>query len=120
MSSQKTKPDIYQRTMIDILTPELKSTVKDHCVLHQFKMTGCTREDNFAGQGVIPPCEMKRNSVFKTSTELGTYNHHQNIVKWKGEYWCSWDNCMVNEEWPGQRTFISHSKDPFLLYGDIW
>lgn len=105
------KPDIYERKMVDVLTPELKRMVKDYFLMHQFKMTGCTREDGFAGQGAIPSYEMKRNSVFKTSTELGTYNHHPNIVKWKDAYWFAWDNCMVNEEWPGQRTFISHSKD---------
>ena len=105
------KPDMYERKMIDVLTPGLKRMVRDYFLMHQFKMTGCTREDGFAGQGVIPACKMERYSVFKTSTELGTYNHHQNIVKWNGEYWCGWDNCMVNEEWPGQRTFIAHSKD---------
>ena len=104
-------PDIYERKMIDVLTPGLKQMVKDYFVMHQFKMAGCTRGDGFAGEGEIPAYEMRRNSVFKTSTELGTYNHHQSIVKWKEEYWCGWDNCMVNEEWPGQRTFISHSKD---------
>lgn len=105
------RPDIYQRTMIDVLTPELKQTIHDHFVLHQFSMTGCTREDGFAGQGVIPRHEMTRHSVFKTATDLGTYNHHPNIVQWRGEYWFAWDNCMVNEEWPGQRTFIAHSPD---------
>jgi hypothetical protein len=74
-------------------------------------MTGCTREDGFAGQGVVPLYEMERHDVFRTSTELGTYNHHSSIVKWNGEYWFAWDNCMVNEDWPGQRTFISHSPD---------
>ena len=105
------KPDIYERKMVDVLAPELKRMVKDYFTMHQFVMTGCTREDGFAGQGVIPVFEMDRHSVFRTSTELGTYNHHPNIVKWQGEYWFAWDNCMVNEEWPGQRTFISRSKD---------
>ena len=105
------KPDIYQRNIIDVLDPHLKRLVKDYFLMRQFKMTGCTREDNFAGQGVIPVHKMDRHSIFKTTTELGTYNHHQNIVKWNDQYWCAWDNCMVNEEWPGQRTFISHSKD---------
>ncbi len=105
------RPDIYQRTTVDVLSPELKKLVKDYYTMHQFVMTGCTREDGFEGQGIVPVHEMQRHSVFKTTTQLGTYNHHQNIVKWKGAYWCSWDNCMVNEEWPGQRTFIAHSED---------
>jgi hypothetical protein len=105
------KPDIYKRKMIDVLTPELKEMINSNFLIHQFRTVGCTREDNFAGEGVIPACEIQRNSIFKTSTELGTYNHHQNIVKWNGKYWCGWDNCMVNEEWPGQRTFIAHSED---------
>ena len=105
------KPDIYQRKLVDVLTPELKRMVKESFLIHQFKMTGCTREDDFADQSVIPVCEMQRNSVFKTTTELGTYNHHSSLVKWKGEFWCGWDNCMVNEDWPGQRTFIARSED---------
>lgn len=104
-------PDIYERKMVDVLTPDMKQRVHNHYLLGQFIMTGCTREDNFASSNVIDVHEMQRNSVFKTSTELGTYNHHPNIVKWNGEYWFGWDNCMVNEEWPGQRTFIAHSKD---------
>jgi hypothetical protein len=123
MSSNRIVPDVYERKMIDVLTPALKCMVNDYFLMHQFKLIGCTREDGFAGQGVIPICEMQRHSVFKTSTELGTYNHHQNVVKWKDEYWCGWDNSMVNEEWPGQRTFISHSKDgiewsPRILVAD--
>ncbi|MDP8285647.1 MAG: exo-alpha-sialidase [Candidatus Electryonea clarkiae] len=105
------KPDVYERKMIDVLDPELKKTVKSYYIMEAFKLCGCTREDGFKGQGVIPLAPMKRVSVFKTSKELGTYNHHPNIAKWNGEYWFAWDNCMVNQEWPGQRTFISHSKD---------
>ena len=105
------KPDIYQRAMVDVLTSELKRLVKDHFTMHQFTICGCTREDGFVGQGVVPLYDMERHDVFRTRTELGTYNHHPNLVKWKDEYWFAWDNCMVNEEWPGQRTFISHSAD---------
>jgi hypothetical protein len=117
------KPDIYERKMVDVLAPELKRRVKDYFTMHQFAMTGCTREDGFAGQGVIPLREMERYAVFTTSAELGTYNHHPNIVKWRGRYWLAWDNCMVNEEWPGQRTFIAHSEDgrqwsPRILVAD--
>jgi len=104
-------PDIYQRTMADVLTPEMKQLVTEHYVMHQFVGAGCTSEDSWPGQGVFPLVEMEQHTVFRTSTELGTYNHHPNLVKWQGEYWFAWDNCMVNEEWPGQRTFISHSPD---------
>ncbi|MFH0963724.1 MAG: hypothetical protein V2A58_06895, partial [Planctomycetota bacterium] len=72
-------PDVYSRAMIDVLTPEMKRLVKDYFTLFQFKMTGCTREDNFAGQGVVPDYPMKRYSVFKTTKQLGTYNHHSNL-----------------------------------------
>ena len=105
------QPDIYKRKMIDVLTADLKERVTMHFLLDSFVMTGCTREDGFAGQGVIPDFEMERHAVFTTSEELGTYNHHPNIVRWQDEYWFAFDNCMVNEEWPGQRTFIAHSKD---------
>lgn len=106
-----TKPDIYQRTMIDVLSPELKRLVQQHFTLHQFAITGCTRQDGFVGQGVMPLCAMERHNAFKTTIELGAYNHHPNIVKWQGKYWLAWDNGLVNEEWPGQKTFIAHSGD---------
>lgn len=105
------KPDIYERKAADVLTPRLKRLVRDHFTMHQFAMTGCTREDGFAGRGAIPLYEMERHSVFTTSEDLGTYNHHPNLMKWKNEYWLGWDNCETNEEWPGQRTLLSHSKD---------
>jgi len=105
------KPDIYQRTMIDVLTPELKRLVQESFVMHQYVLAGCTSECEYPDMGIAPLHAMERHSVFRTATELGTYNHHPNIVKWKGEYWFAWDNCMVNEEWPGQRTFIAHSPD---------
>ena len=111
MSATKITPDIYDRKMIDVLTTELKGMLHSHFLLHQLAITGCTSEDAFGGGGVVPAYEMKRSSVFKTTTELGTYNHHSSLVKWNGEFWCGWDNCMVNEEWPGQRTFIAHSED---------
>ncbi len=105
------RPDIYNRMMIDVLSAEVKAMVKNHYTIDAFKVCGCTREGGFAGDQAIPDYEMERHSVFKTSTELGTYNHHSNLVKWKGKYWFAWDNCMVNEEWPGQRTLIAHSDD---------
>ncbi|KKK60609.1 hypothetical protein LCGC14_3022640 [marine sediment metagenome] len=66
------KPDVYDRKMVDVLSPNIKEMIENHYTVEAFKMTGCTREDNFAGQGVIPACEMARNSVFKSSTELDT------------------------------------------------
>jgi len=104
-------PDIYHRATIDVLSPELKGLIKQYYTLEQFKMTGCTREDGFAGQGVIPDCPMERHPVFTTSTELGTYNHHSALTKWRGKYWYGWMNCMLNECWPGQRVFVAHSDD---------
>jgi len=104
-------PDIYERKMIDVLTPELKGLVRGHYTVHQFAEVGVTWEGGSCEERIFPLHEMERHSVFKTSTDLGTYNHHMALVKWRGEYWFAWDNCMVNEEWPGQRTFISHSSD---------
>ena len=105
------KPDVWDLPMIDVLTDDLRGLFSQHYVLAALAQSGCTREDNFAGQGVIPMCDMQRHSVFKSSPELGTYNHHQCIVKWKDEYWCGWDNGFIDEDAPGQRTFLSRSKD---------
>ena len=33
-------PDIYQRAMVDVLTPELESLIKHYFIMHQFVMTG--------------------------------------------------------------------------------
>jgi len=55
--------------------------------------------------------DMERVSVFKTSVEKGTYNHHSCLTKWRGKYWFAWDNCLVNEEWPGQKTMLAWSDD---------
>jgi len=105
------KPDLWDLPMIDVLNKELKGLLDQHYVLAALAQSGCTREDNFAGQGIIPQYDMPRNSVFKSSPELGTYNHHQCVVKWKDEYWCGWDNGIIDEDAPGQRTFVSRSRD---------
>lgn len=105
------KPDIYERKMVDVLSPNIKEMIQNHYTLESFKMTGCTREDNFTDHAAIADYQMQRYSVFKTSTQLGTYNHHASLVRWKDRYWLGWSNCMVNEEWPGQSSFIAHSDD---------
>jgi len=33
------KPDVYERKMVEVLTPELKRLVKDYFTRHQFVMT---------------------------------------------------------------------------------
>lgn len=104
-------PDIYTRKVIDVLDPELETKLRQYYILRAFEQCGCTRGDGFEGQGVIPIADMERVSVFKTSVEKGTYNHHSCLTKWKGRYWFAWDNCHVNEEWPGQKTMLAWSDD---------
>ena len=104
-----TLPDIYQRTLIDVLTPSLKRQVTEYALMQLFRLHGCTREDDFAGEGKLPLAPMERISVFKTDEDQGTYNHHANLIKWKQGYWFAWDNCRQHEEYPGQRTLISSS-----------
>jgi hypothetical protein len=36
-------PDIYSRRMIDVLTPELESTIRMHYTLQAFEVAGYTR-----------------------------------------------------------------------------
>jgi hypothetical protein len=108
------QPDIYSRTMIDVLTPNVKSAVLKQFIADTFTGAGCTHEDGYENE-YLEHYPMERYSVFKTSTELGTYNHHQLITKWKGKYWCVWDNCLVHEEMPGQSTYIAWSDD-----GEVW
>lgn len=104
------KPDTYQRMMIDVLTPNVKAAFQKQFIGDTFVLAGCTHEHGYENE-FMEHYPMERYSIFKTATELGTYNHHQFIVKWKGKYWCAWDNCMVNEDVPGQRTFIAYSDD---------
>ena len=104
------KPDIYQRTMIDVLSPNVKSAVLKQYIGDTFSLVGCTHEAGYENE-FLDHYPMERHSVFKTAKELGTYNHHQLITKWKGKYWCAWDNCMTHEEMPGQSTYIAYSDD---------
>ena len=105
------RPDVYQRTLIDVLSPEFKKQLKEHHRLKAFEICGCTRSDGFEGQGVIPLADMERVSVFRTDEQKGTYNHHSCLTKWQGKYRFAWDNCLVHEEYPGQTTLISSSDD---------
>lgn len=105
------KPDIYERKMIDVLTPELKKLVKEYATIQAFNIFGCTRTNGFKDVKNIPLASMERISVFKTDKGKGTYNHHTCLTKWKGKYWLAWDNCLVHEEYPGQKTLIIYSVD---------
>jgi hypothetical protein len=60
---------------------------------------------------VSPLADTERVSVFRTDERKGTYNHHSCLTKWNGRYWFAWDNCLVNEDYPGQRTLIACAGD---------
>jgi len=104
-------PDIYERKMIDVLAPELKRQVSEYAMIQAFNLFGCTRADGFEGMGKMPAASMQRVSVFKADERKGTYNHHTCLVKWNGRYWLAWDNSLVHEEYPGQKTLIASSAD---------
>jgi hypothetical protein len=111
MSKKSQGPDIYDRKMIDVLTPSLTDTVQLHYTVEQLKRVGTTREDDFAGEGSIPNMEIKRYIVSAASVENGSYNCHPTMTKWKGKYWYGWMSHPTDEERPGQSIYVSSSDD---------
>lgn len=45
-----TKPDIFQRTMIDVLTPNVKSAVLKQYIADTFSKAGCTHEHGYENE----------------------------------------------------------------------
>jgi len=105
-------PDLYQPTMADVLSPELKKATRDYFWMEQLRLAGCTHE-KFGDKGSIPSVPMERRSVFRTTKEMGTYNHHACIVKWRGRFWYGWSNGIEHELRPGQRCTIASSDDAY-------
>ena len=105
------KPDIYERRMVDVLTSGLKEIVRNQVTFEAFTIVGCVREDGFADAPMPSDYEMARHIVSRATKEDGSYNTHSTLAKWRGKYWYGWMNGMFDEEAPGQRCFVAHSDD---------
>lgn len=83
-------------------------------VFYQFE---CTMKDDFHGpKGASPaliPCPpgARRGVVYFGSEENGSYNHHNQINKFKGRYYYAWSNGFCNEEDAGQRVLVASSEN---------
>jgi hypothetical protein len=81
------------------------------------------KDDDHGPKGVNPPIipyvESRRAAVYYGSRKNGSYNHHNQIAKFKGEYYYSWSNGLRNEEDAGQQVLMAKSPDG-LHWSDPW
>ena len=60
---------------------------------------------------IIPYIDSRRSVVYYGNIKNGSYNHHSQIAYFKGKYYLSWSNGVINEEDSGQRVLIASSAD---------
>lgn len=81
------------------------------------------KDDDHGPKGVNPPLipyvKSRRSVVYIGSRINGSYNHHNQIAKFKGEYYYSWSNGLRNEEDAGQQVLMANSPDG-VRWSDPW
>lgn len=83
-------------------------------VFAQFEclMTDSDHGTKGAEPAIIAPVPGARRSVvYYGNAENGSYNHHNQIAKFRGEYYFAWSNGFRNEEDAGQKVLIASSPD---------
>ena len=108
------------RNEYKMLGTEAAKKLKEYQWRRNFQKAECLVGNNDHGpKGVYPPIipyiKSKRSIIYYGNIENGSYNHHSQIAKFKGKYYLSWSNGLVNEEDAGQRVLISCSEN-----GEIW
>ena len=87
-------PDLFEMTMVDCLTPDLKRLTREHFWMASFREYGCTMA-GFEDKGIIPDLPMERHPVFRTSEALGTLKNDG----------YQYPSCLVD----GERLLIGYS-----------
>jgi len=109
------QPNIVDDKKISVLSPALRRLSLYMYYDAAFTAYGCImdteNEDNFNSSTHAPLAPMERSQVFYCTPEMGTYNHHSQLTKWRGRYYFAWSIGKVNEDHPGQSILLSSSTD---------
>jgi hypothetical protein len=104
-----------------LLSPRVAGMLTEYHWRRVFNQFECLMSDSDHGtKGAEPPLipyisGSRRSIVYYGNGENGSYNHHNQIAKFKGLYRFAWSNGFRNEEDAGQRVLIASSPD-----GRVW
>ncbi|MEN0069495.1 MAG: exo-alpha-sialidase [Propionicimonas sp.] len=104
-----------------LLAPEIAGRLSEYHWRRVFQQFECLMTDSDHGtKGAEPPIipavpGARRSIVYYGNAENGSYNHHNQIAKFQGQYRFAWSNGFRNEEDAGQRVLIASSPD-----GRVW
>lgn len=115
MSAEQLK--VVQHGTVSMLAPQVKEALNEYHWRRVFNMFECLMTDSDHGtKGAEPPIirhiEKSRRSIVYYGNEFhGSYNHHNQIAKFRDRYFYAWSNGFRNEEDAGQRVLIADSED---------
>ncbi|MDR1060402.1 MAG: exo-alpha-sialidase, partial [Clostridiales bacterium] len=110
-------PLIAERKQARLLSPGVKQALDEYFIRRAFELAECLMKDGDHGPKsaeppVIPHIRAASRSVVYYGDEFhGSYNHHNQIGKFKGLYYFAWSNGFRNEEDAGQRVLVASSPD---------
>lgn len=108
---------VVSRKEVKMLSPEVHNQLREYQWRRVFHLFECLMTDEDHGtKGANPPLipyiqDAHRTVVYYGNEFNGSYNHHNQINKFKGKYYYAWSNGFRNEEDAGQRVLISSSDD---------
>lgn len=100
-----------------LLGDEAREMLREYHWRRAFNLFECLMKDDDHGtKNTNPPIipyipGARRSIVYYGNRQNGSYNHHNQIGKFKGLYYYAWSNGIRNEEDAGQRVLMACSPD---------
>lgn len=105
------------RAVASMLAEPLRTRLSEYYWRIAFEESECLVGDSDHGpKGTDPPIiphapVRSRSCVFRGDEYEGSYNHHNQVAKFRGQYYYAWSNGVRNEEDAAQRVLIATSAD---------
>ena len=121
--------EMIDRQFACMLSSDVAGKLKTFHMRHCFHDYRCLLRYNDQGPKgenppIIPYAPLVRSRVYTGTRDSGSYNHHSQLVKFKGRYYFAWSNGVVDEEAAGQRILLASTDDgtqwaePLCIAGD--
>ncbi len=105
---------ITKRDYVRLLDGKVAEALREYRWRRVFSQYECLmKEDDHgpksASPRIIPYLDGRRSIVCYGNDKNGSYNHHNQLVKFRGSYYFAWSNGIRNEEDGGQRVLMASS-----------
>lgn len=124
-TEQNITPKITQRQQVTLLGEDAAEMLREYHWRRAFNLFECLMKDDDHGTKSAQPSIIpyvpgaRRSIVYYGNQANGSYNHHNQINKFKGLYYYAWSNGVRNEEDAGQRVLMASSPNG-LVWSDPW